>query len=282
MAVRLDLDVSQHQLEWHELAARVRRAEELGFEGVWVFDHFQPLYGDPGGPCLEGWTLLAALASVTSRVRLGTLVTGVTYRSPSLLAAEAVTVDHVSGGRLELGVGAAWFEREHAELGFDFPPPAERVHRLDEALEVVRLLMTRDDVSFDGRFYRLRRASYNPKPVQRPHPPVWVGGSGRKLMLPLVARRADVWHGNGSVAELTRMSRAIDELAARAGRDPGSIRRTTSLSISEPWDEVRAHAATLADAGFSCLVVDWPTEGAERVEEFAGAVMPELAALHAG
>lgn len=280
--MRLDLDVAQHQLGWDELAARARAAEDIGFEGVWVFDHFKPLYGDPGGPCLEGWTLLAALASVTARVRLGTLVTGVTYRPPSLLVAEAVTVDHVSHGRVELAVGAAWHEREHRELGFEFPPPAERIHRLDEALEIARLLMTEDAVSFAGRFYRLDRATYNPKPVQQPHPPVWIGGSGRNLMLPLVARRADVWHGFGSVAELERKSRLIDELAAEAGRDPASIRRTTSLSISEPWSEVRARARRLAEAGFSCLVVEWPTEGEGRVEEFARAVMPEIAALPEG
>jgi alkanesulfonate monooxygenase SsuD/methylene tetrahydromethanopterin reductase-like flavin-dependent oxidoreductase (luciferase family) len=140
--VRLGIDVSQHQLTWDELQARVHFAEEAGFDGAWVFDHFKPLYGDPRGPCLEGWTLLAALAASTQRIRLGTLVTGITYRHPSVLAAEAVTVDNVSGGRLELGVGAAWFQGEHNELGIPFPGRGERAMRLEETIQVMRLLMT--------------------------------------------------------------------------------------------------------------------------------------------
>src|ERR687896_382178 len=114
--MKLGIDLSQHQLTWDELHSRVRFAEGACFESAWVFDHFKPLYAAPNGPCLEGWTLLAALAATTDRIRLGALVTGVTYRHPSVLAAEAVTVDHVSNGRLEFGIGAAWFEQEHNEL----------------------------------------------------------------------------------------------------------------------------------------------------------------------
>src|SRR5438105_2182054 len=158
--MRIGLDVAQHQLRWPDLVERVQFAEEAGFDGVWVFDHFKALYGDPNGPCLEGWTLLAALAAVTERVRLGTLVTGITYRHPSILAAEAVTVDHVSGGRLELAVGAAWNEREHRELGIDFPGVRERTERLEEGIQVMRLLMTQDGASFEGRHYRLQDAAY--------------------------------------------------------------------------------------------------------------------------
>jgi len=118
--MRFGLDVAQHQLTWEEIRSRTRFAEDAGFEGAWVFDHFTALYADPDGPCLEGWTLLAALAAVTSRIRLGTLVTGMTHRHPSVLATEVVTVDHVSAGRVECAVGAAWNEEEHAELGIGF------------------------------------------------------------------------------------------------------------------------------------------------------------------
>lgn len=151
--MRFGLDVAQHQLTWDEILARTRYAEEAGFEGAWVFDHFSALYGDPGGPCLEGWTLLAT---------------------------EAVTVDHVSGGRLELAVGAAWNDQEHRELGIPFPEARERAERLEEGVQVMRLLMTEDAATFQGKHYRLRDATYHPRPVQRPHPPIWIGASGER------------------------------------------------------------------------------------------------------
>lgn len=275
--MRLGVDCSQHQMTWDELVGRVRFAEEAGFDGAWVFDHFKAMYGDPSGPCFEAWTLLSALGAATSRIRLGALVTGVTYRHPSILATEAVTVDHVSNGRLELSLGAAWFEPEHRELGIDFPSEGERGRRLEEALQVVKLLMTEDGASFDGRYYRLDNASYNPKPVQQPHPPVWIGAGGEKVMLPVAGRHADVWHGFGHVTELDRKWRIVADAAEAAGRDPAAITRSTSLSISEPWDEVKRTAAALRDAGIGYLVVSWPAEGRARVEEFLEVVGPELA-----
>jgi F420-dependent oxidoreductase-like protein len=274
--MRLGLDVAQHQLEWTELLRRARFAEDAGFDGVWVFDHFKALYGDPTGPCLEGWTLLAALAASTERVRLGTLVTGMTYRHPSILATEAVTIDHVSGGRLEVAVGAAWHEGEHRALGIPFPLTRERAERLEEGIQVMRLLMTDDGATFEGRYYRLQDATYRPRPVQQPHPPIWVGAGGERLTIPIAARRADVWHGFGSVDTLRRGTRVLDEHAEKAGRDPGSILRATSLSISEPWDEVRRTAESVRELGIGYLVVDWPSEGWGRVEEFVEAVMPDL------
>lgn len=274
--MRLGLDVSQHQLEWRELLARARLAEDAGFDGAWVFDHFKALYGDPRGPCLEGWSLLAALAASTERIRLGALVTGVTYRHPSVLAAQAVTVDHISNGRLELSLGAAWFEGEHRELGIDFPPTRERAERLEEAVRVFRALMTQDEVSFQGRHYNLRRATYRPRPVQQSHPPIWIGAGGERLMLPIVGRQADVWHAYGSPADLRRKSRIVDEAAKAAGRDPSSILRSSSLSLSEPWDQVRQRVEALRDAGFSYLVVSWPSEGRRRLDEFVERLMPDL------
>lgn len=276
--MKIGIDVSQHQLEWPELRERAVFADEAGFDSAWVFDHFTPLYGDRNGPCLEAWTLLAGLAAVTTRIRLGSLVTGVTYRHPSLLAAEAVTVDHVSAGRLNIGLGAAWHEEEHRRLGFDFPPTRERIERLDEAVQIVKGLLGGDRFDFDGRHYRLRGAFYRPLPVQRPHPPIWIGATGEKVMLPLVARHADVWHGFGSVSDLSRKSSLLDRFAEEAGRDPASIGRSTSLSISEPWGQVRREAERLRDAGFSDLIASWPGEGMARVEEFASVVVPELSA----
>ncbi len=275
--MKVGIDVSQHQLEWPEIERRVVWADDAGFESAWVFDHFTALYGDRKGPCLEAWALLAALGAVTSRIRLGALVTGVTYRHPSLLAAEVVTVDHVSGGRLDLGLGAAWHGEEHRRLGFDFPPAAERVARLDEAVQVVKALLSQDDVDFEGRHYQLRHAFYRPRPVQQPHPPLWIGASGEKLMLPLVARHADVWHDFGSAETLARKSALLDRYATEAGRDPADIGRSTSLSISEPWDEVRRRADRARDVGFTSLIVSWPGEGYPRLAEFVERVLPELA-----
>lgn len=272
--MRFGLDVSQHQLTWTELRDRVRFAEESGFDGAWVFDHFTALYGDSTGPCLEGWTLLSALAAETSRIRLGALVTGVTHRHPSVLTTEAVTVDHVSGGRLEFGIGAAWNEKEHSSFGIPFPTTKERMQRLEEAIQIFRLLTTGEEVSFAGRHYTLAGARYRPRPVQDPHPPVWVGANGRQLALPLAGRVADAWHAwprdYGVKWDI------VQAAAEKAGRDPASILQSSSLSISEPWREVRDVYERMAKAGVKYLIVGWPTEGKARLDEFMTEVMPDL------
>ncbi|MGA9162671.1 MAG: TIGR03560 family F420-dependent LLM class oxidoreductase [Actinomycetota bacterium] len=272
--MRFGLDIGQHQLAWEEIAARVRLAEGAGFDGAWVFDHFTALYGDPNGPCLEGWTLLAALAVATSRIRLGTLVTGMTHRHPSVLATQVVTVDHVSGGRVECAVGASWNEEEHAELGIPFPATRERTERLEEGVQVLGLLMSGERVSFDGRHYRLDGALYRPRPIQRPHPPIWIGARGRDLMLPIVGRLADVWHSWGS--RYAEKWEIVRRAAEEAGRDPGSILRASSLSVSEPWDQVRRAFDRHVGNGVGYLIVDWPTEGEGRLTEFIETVMPTL------
>jgi F420-dependent oxidoreductase-like protein len=274
--MRFGLDVAQHQLTWPELLERVRFAEEAGFDGAWIFDHLKALYGDPTGPCMEAWTLLAALAASTERIRLGALVTGITYRHPSILAAEAVTVDQVSGGRLEIGVGAAWFEQEHRELGVPFPPVGERARRLEEGVEAMRLLMTRDHATYEGTYTRLDDATYRPRPIQQPHPPIWIGATGEKLTLPITGRQADVWHTFGSAASFARKWPIVERAAREAGRDPSSIMRSSSLSISEPWDEVRRRYEELREAGVAYLVVNWPSEGRDRMEAFVADVLPSL------
>lgn len=276
--MRFGLKVNQHQLDWPELSSRVRFGEERGFDGAWLFDHFKALDGDPSGPCMEAWTLLAAIAASTARIRLGVMVTGITYRHPSILAAQAVTLDHVSSGRLELAVGAAWFEQEHRELGIDFPGNRERIERLEEGVRLIRLLMTEDDVRFDGRHYRLDGATYRPRPVQDPHPPIWIGAGGDRVTIPLAAREADVWHCFEPFETLAEKVRIFEEHARRAGREPASIVRATNLEIDEPWDQVLERAEALRGLGFTYLVVPWPKDGRERVEGFVAKVMPALAA----
>jgi F420-dependent oxidoreductase-like protein len=273
--MRFGLDVAQQRMPWDELVRRARLAEELGFDGVWGFDHFQPMYGEGPGETFEGMTTLAALSGMTSRVRLGLLVTGATYRHPSVLAAQAVTIDHASHGRLELALGAAWFETEHRKLGIPFPPTAGRFDLLEDTLEIVTRLFTGDVVSYEGKTVSLHEASLRPKPVQLPHPPIWIGGTGPRRTLPLVARFADVWHAWGTPNSLRETGAQVDRLAAEAGRDPSSIMRAGSLSLDD-LETARRHAAKWRDAGYGYLVCGWPDAGASQVEAFARDVMGEF------
>jgi F420-dependent oxidoreductase-like protein len=274
--MRFGIDVAQQRMEFGEIVARVRFGEALGFDGAWGFDHFVPMYGDGPGNCFEGMTTLAALATATERIRLGLLVTGVTYRHPSILAAEAVTIDHASGGRLELALGAAWYDDEHRRLGLEFPATARRFDRLEDELEMVTRLFTGEVVSYRGKQFSLEDAQMRPVPVQRPHPPIWIGGSGRRRTLPLVAKWADVWHTYGSPEQLAAQWAEVDRLAEEAGRDPRSILRASSLSLSAPWEDVRREAAAMRDVGIGYLVCGWPDEGRGRVEEFSATVMPDF------
>lgn len=274
--MRFGLDVAQQRMPWNELVSRVRLAEELGFDGAWGFDHFQPMYGEGPGEAFEGMTTLAALTGRTSRIRLGLLVAGATYRHPSVFAAQALTIDHASGGRLELSFGAAWFEKEHRELGIPFPPTPERFDLLEDALEIVTRLFTGEVVSYDGHVVSLRDAQLRPRPVQQPHPPIWIGGTGPRRTLPLVARFADVWHAYGTPNSLREASQRLDELAVEVGRDPSVIARAASLSL-EDLDQARRHAEKWRDAGYHYLVCGWPSAGRANVERFANEIMPKLA-----
>jgi F420-dependent oxidoreductase-like protein len=274
--MRFGLDVAQQRMPWDELVRRVRLAEDLGFDGMWGFDHFQPMYGEGPGETFEGMTTLAALAGMTSRIRLGLLVTGVTYRHPSVLAAQAVTIDHASHGRLELALGAAWYDKEHRELGIPFPPTGERFDLLEDALEIVTRLFTGDVVSYEGKRVSLHDAFLRPVPVQQPHPPIWIGGTGPTRTLPLAARFADVWHAFGTPNSLREASARLDTLAVEAGRDPASIMRAGSLSLDD-LETARRHAAKWRDAGFGYLVCGWPEAGDAQVEAFVRDVVPEFA-----
>jgi F420-dependent oxidoreductase-like protein len=273
--MRFGLDVAQQRMPWDELVRRVQLAEDLGFDGVWGFDHFQPMYGGWPGETFEGMTTLAALAGNTSRVRLGLLVTGVTYRHPSVFAAQALTIDHASHGRLELSFGAAWFDKEHDELGIPFPPLGERFSLLEDALEITTRLFTGEVVSYDGHVVSLRDARIQPVPVQQPHPPIWIGGSGPRRTLPLAARFADAWHAFGTPNSLREASERLDRLAVEAGRDPADILRAGSVSLDDV-DTARKHTTKWRDAGYGYLVCGWPTAGDPQVEAFARDVMPEF------
>jgi alkanesulfonate monooxygenase SsuD/methylene tetrahydromethanopterin reductase-like flavin-dependent oxidoreductase (luciferase family) len=269
--MRFGLDVAQQRMPWDEVVSRVQFAEELGFDGAWGFDHFQPMYGEGPGEVFDGMTTLAALAGVTTRIRLGLLVAGVTYRHPSVFAAQALTIDHASHGRLELSLGAAWFDKEHHELGIPFPSTPHRFDLLEDALEILQRLFTGDVVSYDGRVVSLLNAQLRPRPAQLPHPPIWIGGSGPRRTLPLVARYADVWHTWGTPNSLREANARLDELATAVGRDPASIMRANSLSLDD------LQTAKWRDAGYGYLVCGWPDAGRSQVEAFVRDVMPDFA-----
>jgi F420-dependent oxidoreductase-like protein len=273
--MRFGLDVAQQRMPWDEVVSRVQFAEELGFDGAWGFDHFQPMYGEGPGEAFDGVTTLAALAGQTSRIRLGLLVAGVTYRHPSVFATQMMTIDHASHGRLELSLGAAWHDKEHIELGIPFPSTSARFDLLEDALEIIQRLSTGEKVSYDGKQVSLKDAQILPRPVQSPHPPIWIGGNGPKRTLPLVARYADVWHAFGTPNSMKEASDRIDELATAAGRDPASIQRAASLGLDD-LDTARKHAAKWRDAGYSYLVCGWPGAGRGQIEAFARDVMPEF------
>ena len=182
--MKFGIDIAQQRMEFDEVVHRAHLADDIGFDGAWGFDHLVPMYGEGPGNCFEGMTTLAALAVATKRVRLGLLVTGATYRHPSVFAAQAVTIDHASGGRLDVALGAGWFESEHRQLGIDFPTTAGRFDRLEDTLEIITRLFTGEVVSYKGRTISLDQAQMRPTPVQQPRPPIWVGGSGRKRPCP--------------------------------------------------------------------------------------------------
>ncbi|HEX7098036.1 MAG TPA: LLM class flavin-dependent oxidoreductase [Acidimicrobiia bacterium] len=266
--MRFGLDVAQQRMSWDENVSRVQFAEELGFDGVWGFDHFQPMYGEGPGECFEAMTTVAAWAGATSRIRLGVMVAGFTYRHPAVYAAEALTIDHASHGRLELSYGASWFAKEHHELGLEFLDTPQRIDAFEEAVQIVKGLLTTDGFTFEGRYFQVRNATLNPKPVQQPLP-LWIGASGEKRMMPIAARYADVWHCGGSTQELIRKARLMDELCEKAGRDPATLRRASSLSLEGSHDEIAARIEALEEAGFSYLMCGWPPQGRPLVEAFA-------------
>jgi F420-dependent oxidoreductase-like protein len=229
---------------FQRVVEQARAAEEAGFDLVTVMDHFYQIgpIGPEEDPMLEAYSTLAALATSTTRVRLGTLVTGVTYRNPALLAKMVTTLDVISGGRALLGMGAAWNEAEHVGYGFDFPPIGERMDRLDEALTICRLMFTQSRPSFAGSHYRIERALNNPRPVQPGGPRILVGGGGERRTLRLVARHADMSHWFGALEELKHKAEVLERHCEAEGRDPSTIVRTVGAPVLLVEDERQAGA----------------------------------------
>jgi F420-dependent oxidoreductase-like protein len=216
------------------VAEQVKAAEAAGFGLVTVMDHLNqiPGIGEQDEPMLEAYSMLAALARETRRVRLGTLVTGVTYRNPALLAKTATTLDVISGGRAIFGIGAAWFEAEHESFGFDFPPIKERMDRLDEALTIAKAMFTQDRPTFEGRYYQVRNILNVPRPIQAGGPPILVGGGGEQRTLKIAAQHADMTHWFPIGREvLAHKTEVLARHCEAIGRDPSTVERTMQAPV---------------------------------------------------
>lgn len=228
MRITVKFDLS---FEYGALEQLWRTADRMGFETVWDYDHF---YGpkESTDPTYEGWTTLAAMAAVTKRARIGCLVSSVTFRNLAVMAKMAVTVDHISGGRLNFGIGGGWHENEHRGYGIDFPAPGSRVAMVDEALTVLRRLWTEESVTFAGRFFTLEEALCEPKPIQQPYPPIVIGGSEPK-MLRVIARHADMWNmpGHEGPQRWGAVNADLDTACAEVRRPPAEIQRSAQLSL---------------------------------------------------
>jgi F420-dependent oxidoreductase-like protein len=258
-------------------------AEDAGFDHLWIMDHFMPLVRSatgwyqfaPTDTVFEAWTTLAAMAEATKRIRIGVNVTGNLYRHPSVLAKTAATVDRFSGGRLEFGIGASWAEFEFTTLGIPFPPARERMDRLAEACEVLKLLWMRDVADYDGRHYQLRGAISEPKPVQKPHPPIWIGGTGEKRLLRIAAQHADVWNLVGAAPdEALRLSRVLDGHCVEVGRDPAEIRRSIGIPFRpENPDRTLNDAAAVVERGFTELLITVKGDDAPRQVDAAAELL---------
>jgi alkanesulfonate monooxygenase SsuD/methylene tetrahydromethanopterin reductase-like flavin-dependent oxidoreductase (luciferase family) len=264
--------VTDQNLPWATLVARWQLFEALGFDSAWNCDHFiQP--SRPTGPYFEAWTMLAGLAAVTSRIRIGVLVSSNTFRHPSLLAKEALTVDHISNGRLEVGFGAGWYEPEHPMFGLDFPPPRELVERYREAVEVLDQLLRNDTTSYAGTHYQLKEATMRPRPVQQPRPP-FVLAAHKPKMLRIVAEYADTWNSFGTVDEMRARNAILDEQCQALGRDPKAIVRSlygwATMMPADPWESVGAFedmVGSYVEAGVNEFLIDQPRPDQEAVLE---------------
>lgn len=317
--MKFGVQVSQSGIAWNDYLPLVQWLDrDSRFDFVWLADHFVTGFGTAfgsDGPYLEGWTTLAAVAHATDRVRLGILVSGNTYRHPAVLAKQATTVDHISNGRLEFGLGGAWHVYEHEVFGIPFLTTKERLDRLDEAAELIKKLWTEDRPTFDGQYYQLKAPPYNPPNVQTPHPPILIGGAGEKRTLRTVARFADVANVSFNQAHpdtLRHKFEVLDGHCRDVGRDPSEIRRTVQVLlamydddavnqrmiaglqamlqlspeearetvITGTVEEARAHVQRLQDAGVQEVYVTlMQTDGSKpMLEKFSEQVIPALTA----
>lgn len=260
--MRIDIKTNPQHTTWDRLVETWRRADQIeAIDGAWLFDHFYPIFGGHEGPCLEAWTTLSALAQATTRLRVGTLVNGMPYRHPAVTANMASAVDIISNGRLELGLGAGWNHQEADAYGISLGSSVrERMDMFDEGVEVIVRLLTQEEADFDGAHYRLAQARNEPKGIQKPHPPITIGGAGERRTLRTVARWAQHWNLTMSPVDEWRRKRDILHLHCdEAGRDPAEIMCSMMFRF-DPDDpgSLTAAITEAAEAGLDAAIVNFP------------------------
>ena len=251
-----------------------RHVEKTGWDGIWYADHFMPNAEDTSGPYAESWTTISALGASVPRIRIGTLVIGNTYRHPAVLAKMAATLDHITDGRVVLGIGSGWQENEHQQYGIPFYTVAERLGRLEEACQIIQSLFTQEKTTFTGKYYQLDAASLEPKPVQQPLP-LLIGGGGEKVTLKITAQYANEWNVWGDVSKLRAKMAILDRHCEAVDRDPADIKRTAVALLFMSDD--KAYLEKMRAAGIEqATIIGTPQEVREIVEQYAAIGVDEL------
>jgi len=288
--IRFGIQTAQQNIEWEQLRRFWEKADGWGYHSLWVFDHFYPIFSpDPAGPCFEGWTLLSALSQNTKRARIGALVNGNTYRNPCLIAKMAATLDNVSGGRLNLGIGAGWFEGEHRSLGFDFKTLGGRLQGLEESCQIIKGMFTQEKTTLNGKHYNVVDAICNPKPVQK-NLPLMIGGHGEKVLLKIVARHADMWNmGNADATEMKRLIGVIERHGDTVGRNTDEIEKTLALGLCYKAPKQREEmlssvvammAQTTPERARDLMIVGSKQECVDKLERYIKAGVTHFIFMH--
>lgn len=278
--MRFGLKTAPMNTTWDAMLAIWRAADQLEiFESAWNFDHFEPIFSDRSGPCLEGWSMLAAMATATSRIRLGCQVSGMPYRHPSVLANIAATIDIISAGRLIIGLGAGWNQEESDALGIRLPPLKERMDQFEEGVQVIIELLSTPRANFSGQHFTLTDAWCEPKPVQRPHPPIAIGGNGEQRTLRVVARFAQHWNSTlADVREWQRKCDVLDAHCADVGRIPTEIERSVNVRMATGRDprELQPIIEGWRDAGADICIINLSTPHDPDVVEPLATALAEI------
>ena len=275
--MRYGIKTNPHHTTWDRMLACWERADELEvFESAWVFDHFYPIFGDSNGPCLEGWTSLAALAQATSRIQVGTMVNGMPYRHPAVTANMASTTDIISNGRLQLGLGAGWFQLEADAYGITLGEDlTERFDRFDECVEIIVGMLDNEETTFEGKYFTVKNARNEPKGPQRPHPPIVIGGKGERRTLRTVARFADHWNcAPVEPEEWQRLVGVLEKHCADVGRDPSKITKSIMVRFNpDDLDALETELRTRAESGADVTIINLPSpHDPDHVEMVAEAI----------